>query len=63
MISCNKCKGRMFIDRIYTSISHIETYCIMCGNRKFFDPPQDSAEGRWLLKKEVSRTKATMSPM
>ena len=51
----------MFIDRIYTSPNHLETYCIMCGFRKFFDPPESSSEGKWLLKKEQLKAKATIS--
>ena len=63
MIFCKRCKGRMFIDRRYTSMIHLEIYCIICGYRKFFNPPENSSEGRWLLKKEVSRAKDTMSLM
>jgi hypothetical protein len=61
MIKCNKCKSRMFVDRQYSSVSHLETYCIMCGNRKFFNPPESSSEGMWLLKKEALRAKATIT--
>ena len=61
MISCQKCKGRMFIDRQYTEINNLELYCITCGSRKFFHPPNNSQEGRWLLKKEQLRAKNTMS--
>jgi hypothetical protein len=51
----------MMIDRIYNSVSHLEIYCLMCGSRKFFHPPSDSEEGRWLLAKEIERAKNTMS--
>lgn len=63
MIKCEKCHKRMFIDRQYSSTSYLETYCIYCGTRKFFNPPQDSEEGRWLLQKEVLRAKNTISPL
>jgi len=63
MLKCLKCKSKMFIDRQYNSISHMETYCLYCGYRKFFHPPQESEEGRWLLKKETLRAKATISPL
>jgi hypothetical protein len=53
----------MFIDRIYSSPMHLETYCILCGNRNFFNPPESSEEGKWLLKKEQLKAKATISPM
>ena len=61
MIFCKKCSGRMFVDRQYTNSDHIETYCIRCGNRKFFHPPSQSQEGRWLLLKEKSRAKSTIA--
>ena len=51
----------MFVDRQYSAIGHIETYCLYCGTRKFFHPPENSEEGRWLLKKELQRAKATIS--
>lgn len=57
MINCKKCKGRMFVDRIHSNIDHIETYCIKCGERKFYHPPSETAEGKWLLLKERSRAK------
>ncbi len=61
MINCKKCNGRVFIDRQYTEINHIELYCIVCGSRFFFHPPSQTLEGRWLLKKEQLRAKSTMS--
>ena len=51
----------MFIDRQYTEINNLELYCIICGLRRFFHPPNNSQEGRWLLKKEQLRAKNTMS--
>ena len=50
----------MFVDRQYTSANHIEIFCISCGDRKFFHPPQESSEGRWILQKEISRAKNTI---
>jgi predicted nucleic-acid-binding Zn-ribbon protein len=61
MSKCPKCRGKVFVDRQYSSSSHLETFCINCGYRKFFHPPTDSAEGTWLLKKEALKAKATMS--
>ena len=63
MLICNKCHRKMFIDRQYNSTMHIETFCLYCGNRKFFHPPQNTEEGLWLLKKEALRAKATISPL
>jgi DNA-directed RNA polymerase subunit RPC12/RpoP len=63
MISCIKCKSRMFIDRQYSSPMHLEVYCLYCGSRRFLNPPESTAEGRWLLKKEQLRAKATISSL
>jgi hypothetical protein len=63
MIKCDKCLRNMFIDRQYSSPSHLETYCLYCGSRKFFNPPQNSREGVWLLQKEILRAKSTISPL
>jgi len=63
MKNCNRCNGRIFVDRQYTSQMHIETYCVRCGERKFYHPPQESMEGRWLLLSEKYRAKSTISPL
>lgn len=63
MIFCRKCSGRLFVDRQYTSSQHLETYCIRCGTRNFFHPPQQSEEGRWLLAKESLRAKLTITSL
>lgn len=60
MLKCDKCNGRVFLDRQYSSISHLETFCMLCGTRKFYNPPQDSSEGRWILQKEISLAKNTI---
>jgi predicted nucleic acid-binding Zn-ribbon protein len=62
-MTCIKCKGRVFVDRQYTSVMHIETYCISCGLRSFFHPPTESEKGRWLLAKELSRVKLTITTL
>ncbi len=61
MIRCKKCLRKMIIDRVYNSVSHMEIYCIICGSRRFFHPPSDSKEGKWLLEKEIERAKSTMT--
>lgn len=63
MLKCNRCNGRVFIDRQYTSIDHLETFCVQCGERKFYHPPKNSKEGQWLLQKEILRAKATMTSL
>ena len=61
MIKCPKCKDRMFIDRQYSQEQHLETFCLKCGTRKFYNPPSTSSEGLWLLQKEKLRAKSTIS--
>ncbi len=51
----------MFVDRQYSSASFLEIYCMTCGFRKMFNPPEQSQEGKWLLQKEILRAKHTMS--
>lgn len=63
MIKCEKCNGRVFIDRQYSSYEHLETFCMMCGTRSFYRPPQNSSEGRWLLAKELLRAKLTITTL
>lgn len=63
MLICHKCKKKMMVDRQYTTSGHLETYCLYCGTRKFFHPPEDSEEGRWLLKREQLRAKVTISSL
>jgi hypothetical protein len=62
-LKCLKCNGRMFIDRQYTTIDHIETFCMICGTRNFYHPPSSSSEGTWLLTQERLRAKNTMMPL
>jgi predicted nucleic acid-binding Zn-ribbon protein len=56
-MTCKRCEGKMFVDRIHSNIDHLETYCVKCGSRKFYHPPSESAEGKWLLQKEKFRAK------
>jgi len=61
MLFCKRCSGRIFIDRQYTSVQHIEIYCITCGFRQFFHPPSESRRGKWLISQEVARAKNTIA--
>jgi hypothetical protein len=63
MISCKKCKGKIFIDRQYSQIHHLEVYCIACGLRTFYHPPMESKEGKWLLEKELLRARLTITSL
>jgi predicted nucleic acid-binding Zn-ribbon protein len=63
MIYCKRCKGRVFVDRQYSSEMHIETYCISCGERKFYHPPSQNRYGQWLLDLEKLRAKTTIASL
>lgn len=63
MIKCDRCGGTVVVDREYSSINHLEISCLHCGMRKFFHPPTESREGRWLLEKELLRAKHTITPL
>jgi hypothetical protein len=63
MLNCKKCNGRLFIDRQYSGLQHMETYCMICGSRTFYHPPTESEEGRWLLAKELFRAKHTITQL
>jgi hypothetical protein len=50
MLNCKKCKGRLFVDRVYSQNLRIEVSCLMCGKRWFIK--KDTRFGAWLTAKE-----------
>lgn len=64
MLKCKKCKGRVFIDRSFNALNHIEIFCILCGMRKFYHNfgPEDK-EAQWLLKMEQIRAALSISSL
>jgi predicted nucleic-acid-binding Zn-ribbon protein len=62
MIKCSKCKGRVFVDRVFSQKSHIELFCIMCGKRWMMNK-NTSRLGAWLekLEEDQARKYATFS--
>lgn len=44
---CNKCKGRVFVDRTFSEKRHVELFCLMCGKRWMLDKERTQL-GRWL---------------
>jgi hypothetical protein len=54
---CIKCRGRVFVDRVFSQKLHIELFCIMCGKRWMINK-ETSAFGRWLDQKEIENQKA-----
>lgn len=50
MMNCKKCRGRVFVDRVYSQNLRIELFCIMCGKRWMIK--RDTRFGTWLAKRE-----------
>lgn len=55
---CEKCQGRMFVDRTFTENRNYEVFCIICGSRKFVS--KNTELGKWIHKKEVQRETAAI---
>jgi len=51
-MQCTKCKGRMFLDQVFSDNLNLEVYCVLCGIRKFVK--KSSELGQWLLANEKS---------
>ena len=51
MMTCQKCDGRVFIDRVFSQKLHIELFCIMCGKRWMINKETDGL-AKWLDKME-----------
>ena len=50
MLKCKKCKGRTFVDRVYSQNLRVELFCIMCGKRWIIR--KDNRFGAWIAKQE-----------
>lgn len=50
MLSCKKCTGRVFVDRVYSQNLRIELFCIMCGKRWMIK--RETRLGAWLARRE-----------
>jgi hypothetical protein len=55
-MKCGKCKGRVFIDRVFSQKLHVELFCMMCGKRWMINK-DTSALGKWLEKSEKTKEK------
>lgn len=61
---CKRCRGRMFVDRAYNALNHIEIFCVCCGYRKFFHNfGLEDKEAQWLLLMEKIKAKITISSL
>ena len=56
MMTCGKCNGRVFVDRVFSQKLHVELFCIMCGKRNMINK-ETSAFGRWLENVENQNSK------
>ena len=56
MMSCQRCGGRVFIDRVFSQKLHMELFCILCGKRWMINKDMN-AFGRWLEKKDIEHGK------
>ena len=57
MMLCQKCNGRVFVDRVFSQKLHMELFCIMCGKRWMVNK-EASKFGKWLENREVENKKA-----
>ena len=56
MMTCKRCNGRVFIDRVFSQLTSMELFCLMCGKRWMISK-ELSALGRWLNQKEKEHQK------
>ena len=54
---CQKCSGRVFVDRVFSQKLHMELFCLMCGKRWMINT-ETSAFGKWLDRKEQQQRKS-----
>jgi DNA-directed RNA polymerase subunit RPC12/RpoP len=58
MIRCQKCSGKIFVDRVFLTCDYLELYCIICGRREMYkDPENHSKRTKWIMKMERIRAK------
>jgi len=51
MMTCKRCNGRVFIDRVFSQTLRIELFCVCCGKR-WFVKKDGNLFGTWLKKIE-----------
>ena len=56
MMTCQKCGGRVFVDRVFSQKLHVELFCVMCGKRWMINKDTNPL-GRWLEQKEFEQLK------
>jgi rRNA maturation protein Nop10 len=59
-MKCKLCKGKVMVDRVFSTQTHIELFCMTCGKRWSFHHPQNhSSFVKWLQQKETELSKKT----
>lgn len=56
-MNCEKCKGRVFVDRIFSEKKHVELFCMLCGRRWMLDKEKNRF-AKWLLERENEHANA-----
>lgn len=57
MMTCKKCGGRVFVDRVFSQKLHMELFCVMCGKRWMLNKNSNGL-GRWLENVEDQHAKS-----
>jgi hypothetical protein len=58
MMWCQRCNGRVFIDRVFSQKLHIELFCIMCGRRWMLNKDTNRL-GRWLEERDSEHKRSS----
>lgn len=56
MMKCQKCGGRVFVDRVFSQKLSVELFCVLCGKRWMIDKDTNRF-GKWLEIKEREHEK------
>lgn len=56
MMTCKRCNGRVFVDRVFSQKLHMELFCLMCGRRWMLNKDTNPL-GKWLEKLETTKQK------
>jgi len=55
-MTCQRCKGRVFVDRVFSQKLHVELFCILCGRRWMINKDTNRF-GRWLEERDKAYAK------
>jgi predicted nucleic-acid-binding Zn-ribbon protein len=63
-LTCKKCSAKMFVDRVFLTVDHLELYCLKCGRREMYHNPSNFDERiQWIMKVEKTRAKRSGNPL